>query len=263
MRTPLMALNFKIELMQSKQPFADAADFEMLRRNVRRLKHLADGVMRLERSKISEIPVRPVPIEVERYVRNVVADLREEAERKGQRVDVDVDPSLRAELDPDLMTDALGNFIDNAIRHTAHGIVRVAVEQAGDRLVFVVIDQGPGLPEEQRNAPFTPSQPTAGGAGLGPKRKLVVIGGRDDDHRWSFKKVSAAERRIIAQNDPRQIMAELRFSYGLPGAASAGLLQRAVLLGILEAPSGFEPEMEVLQTLEWSQSAKHFSVFAQ
>jgi len=180
MRTPLSALALKTELLQRHQAFADSTDFEMIRRNIRRLKVLVEGVMRLERSKVSEIPVRPVLIDVERSVMEMVDDLREEAEQKGLRITVDVEPALRAELDPDLLTDALGNFVDNAIRHTAHGTVRVAVERVSDRLVFCVTDTGPGLPEDQRNAPFTPKQSTGRGAGLGlliAYRAVEALGG--------------------------------------------------------------------------------------
>ena len=52
---------------------------------------------------------------------------------------------------------------------------------------------------------------------------------------------------------------ELRFSYGLPVTAGAGLLDRAVLLRILEAPSGFEPEMEVLQLGTLPRNARTYA----
>ena len=169
MRTPLSALTLKAHAIEHKQPLPDSADFDVLRRNVRRLQFLVEGVLRLERSQVSEIPVRLVPLEVEGFIQEMMADFRDDAEQKGLRVDVEADPALRAELDPDLLTDALGNFVSNAIRYTEHGFVRVSLEQVDDRIVCRVTDSGPGLSEEQRNrlsAPLQPSRPGSYGLGL-------------------------------------------------------------------------------------------------
>lgn len=181
MRTPLSAVAVKTQAMEHKHPFAESADFEVLRRNIRRLKFLVEGVLRLERSKISEIPVRPVPIGLRRFIQDVVTDLREDAEQKDLRVDVEADAALEAELDFDLLTDALGNFVSNAIRYTDHGFVRVSLEKAGDRLVFCVTDSGPGLSEQQRAELFAPSRPSRPGSfGLGlviAYRAVEALGG--------------------------------------------------------------------------------------
>jgi signal transduction histidine kinase len=66
---------------------------------------------------------------------------------------------------------ALGNLVDNALRHGA-GTVSVVAEPAGDELQVHVRDEGPGFPEEFLPRAFErftrPGQDRAGrGTGLG------------------------------------------------------------------------------------------------
>jgi PAS domain S-box-containing protein len=76
----------------------------------------------------------------------------------------------------------LHNLINNALKHHDRdaGIVKVSVESTGPRLRFSVIDDGPGVPEEYREAIFDmfrtlkPRDETEGsGMGLALVRKIV------------------------------------------------------------------------------------------
>jgi len=56
------------------------------------------------------------------------------------------------DVDPTLIGRALGNLIENAVRH-AGGVHRLAITTTGARLSFEVLDQGPGFsPEVMRRA---------------------------------------------------------------------------------------------------------------
>ena len=79
--------------------------------------------------------------------------------------------------DPDRLAQALRNLLTNAIKHTAEGEghvrLTVAAEPSG-QLHFVVEDDGPGIPADQREMVFDrfhrtdPARDRAsGGAGLG------------------------------------------------------------------------------------------------
>jgi signal transduction histidine kinase len=65
------------------------------------------------------------------------------------------------------------NLVDNAVRHAAT-VVRVRVRQEDGEAVLEVLDDGPGIPEEEREAVFDrftrldeARARDAGGAGLG------------------------------------------------------------------------------------------------
>ena len=79
--------------------------------------------------------------------------------------------------DPDRLAQALRNLGRNAIDHTEEGtgLVRLEVEPAGqDRVRFTVIDDGPGIPPDERERVFerfhridAGRSRKMGGAGLG------------------------------------------------------------------------------------------------
>jgi two-component system sensor histidine kinase TctE len=75
-----------------------------------------------------------------------------------------------ARVQPDLMAEALGNLLDNAIRYTPAG-GRVLIKVMDNPPRVQVADSGPGIPEDERQAAFEPfvrGRSTAGeGSGLG------------------------------------------------------------------------------------------------
>lgn len=107
------------------------------------------------------------------------ADLREVAERvlavvrrtpDGARLswEVEIAPGSVARIDADDLTEVLGNLVENAARHARHR-VRLANRFEGGQTVLSVADDGPGIPEGQREAALGRGGrlDERGGAGLG------------------------------------------------------------------------------------------------
>jgi signal transduction histidine kinase len=84
-----------------------------------------------------------------------VADFYEPlAERKGITLALET-TATPAEMpgDPNLLFEAIGNLVDNAIKFTpANGSVVLRIIARDDGLGFEVCDSGPGIPEAERNA---------------------------------------------------------------------------------------------------------------
>ncbi len=120
---------------------------------------------------------------------------------------------LRA--DPDRLAQALRNLARNAIEHTASpdGLVRLDVAAiAGDRVRFVVADDGPGIAPDQRELIFdrfhrtdTARDRASGGAGLG----LAIVRAI----------VLAHSGRVVAGEQPG---GGARVALELPGFTAAG-----------------------------------------
>jgi len=74
-------------------------------------------------------------------------------ERTERGMDLVFDAHVPAEweirIDADSFADVFGNLLDNAARH-ARRVVRVEAEQQAGRLTFIVDDDGPGIPVDQR-----------------------------------------------------------------------------------------------------------------
>jgi two-component system OmpR family sensor kinase len=94
-----------------------------------------------------------------------------------RRFEVGPVPDARLRADPDRIAQALRNLIGNAIEHTEPplGLVRLEVTALpGDRIRFVVLDDGPGIASDQLDEVFerfhrtdAGRSRTTGGAGLG------------------------------------------------------------------------------------------------
>lgn len=181
LRTPVSTLNLSVQQLERGQGAPDTRALERLRRTVGRLGRLVDGILRLERFKPEELPVHPESLAPAQIIDQIVADYEHDARSKGLRLEVSANRSARMQVDRDLLVDALGNLIQNALKYTAKGFVRVTLEEREDAVVFKVEDSGPGIsPERQRELfrPVYPGQP--GGVGLGLSiafRAAVAQGG--------------------------------------------------------------------------------------
>lgn len=168
LRTPISAVMMQVELLEQGGQTPDTEAVKRLRRNLRRVGVLVDGILRLERFQTWEVPVRPEEIVPAQLVDDLVSDHERTAARKGLRVEVHVNRSLRMIVDPDLFSDALGNLIQNAIKYTHDGFVIVEATEQEDAVVFSVRDSGPGIDAEAQRWLFKQSQPgSLGGAGIG------------------------------------------------------------------------------------------------
>jgi signal transduction histidine kinase len=186
LRTPLSALSLQLERLERKDRPPDAETVSKLRRNVRRIRRLVDGILRLERFQTWEVPVHPEETRPAQLVDAIISDHELEAARKGLRFEAHVNRSLRMTIDPELFVDALGNLVQNAIKYTTEGFVIVDAAEHDDGVVFRVRDSGPGISAERRRQLFKSAQPgSLGGAGLGlliAQHAAQAQGGQVDVH---------------------------------------------------------------------------------
>jgi signal transduction histidine kinase len=129
------------------------------------------------------------PFDLTALLQSLVDDLQPQAELKGVTLTLDrpATPCL-GEGDTHLLTRAVENLLDNALRYTpSGGSVRVTCASAPDALTFSVADTGPGIPAQDLPHLFTPlfrgetsRNRRTGGAGLGltiARRILAAHGG--------------------------------------------------------------------------------------
>jgi signal transduction histidine kinase len=167
LRTPLGTVSLQVHrLERAGGPGAGAV--LKLRRSTKRIRSLVDGILRLERFRPAEQPVRPAEVSPAHVVDEIMGDHEAAAARKGLRFEAHVDRSCRMTVDLALFEDALGNLVDNAVKYTERGFVIVESDDCGDEVTFRVRDSGPGIPAEKRAGLFRDIQPgTVNGTGLG------------------------------------------------------------------------------------------------
>lgn len=98
------------------------------------------------------VPFDPLPI-----VEHVAEEGRQAAEAKGLAFSTHLPGRLpQASGDAQGFSVSLGHIVENAVKFTSAGSVRLSAEVEGDRVSFAVQDTGPGVPEEHRDRIFNP-----------------------------------------------------------------------------------------------------------
>jgi two-component system OmpR family sensor kinase len=176
LRTPLTVIGGQLEVLaaQSNPPGEEVRRVERLvRAEIARVSRLVDDLLLLAKAEQTQF-LRLEPIDLPAYVRELWDGMSLIADR---RFELGPIPAGTLRADPDRLAQALRNLLSNAIAHTAsgEGLVRLGVEREGaDHLRFVVEDDGPGIPPDQRERVFDRFHRTdaardraSGGTGLG------------------------------------------------------------------------------------------------
>jgi two-component system, OmpR family, sensor kinase len=136
-----------------------------------RLAQLAEDLLVVARSAEGELPVRPESLRA----RELLEDVRERfADRAGQRnrsIRVEAEDGLRLSGDPLRVRQALGNLVDNALRH-GDGEIVLRSRRASTGVELEVSDTGPGFEPAIADRAFErfargDQARTRGGTGLG------------------------------------------------------------------------------------------------
>jgi signal transduction histidine kinase len=176
LRTPLTVIRGQLEVLAASDdpPPDEVRRVErVVQAEVTRMTRLVDDLMLLTAAEQDGF-LRPEPIDLAEFIGELWDGLSLTAER---HFELGAIPAGTLFADPDRLAQALRNLGRNAIDQTAPvtGLVRLeAAALAGGRLRFAVIDDGPGIPEAERERVFERLYRTdaarsrlSGGSGLG------------------------------------------------------------------------------------------------
>jgi heavy metal sensor kinase len=143
LRTPLATLKTELEVAL-RQP-RSAADLEhaivSAAEETDRLVRLAENLLLVARSDQGALTVARDPISVDALLAEVAGRFRSSAEAAGRVVEVEGDSGTELEGDRERLQQALGNLVDNALRHGA-GEVRLHAVGRDGLVELHVIDRG-------------------------------------------------------------------------------------------------------------------------
>jgi two-component system, OmpR family, sensor kinase len=152
LRTPLTALHLQMGTLARAANETERHDaMEKLSAGMQRAIRLVEQMLSFARQQpraeptLTQVPLADV-------VREVVAELVPLADVK--HIDLGISNSQDAFVlgDPDALRTLTRNLVDNAVRYTPDGgRVDVSVERSGDAAILKVVDNGPGIPLEERS----------------------------------------------------------------------------------------------------------------
>jgi two-component system, OmpR family, sensor kinase len=177
LRTPLANLKAELDLALRRARTTDEleAALRSASEETDRLIRLAEDLLVLARAKDGRLPVRREDVDAGALVRDIVGTFAGRASERSITLEHDAADVVRASLDPLRMTQAVGNLLDNALRHTPEGgRVLVRMAKRNGELAISVEDDGPGFSPafvDEAFEPFSRDDPartrTDGGVGLG------------------------------------------------------------------------------------------------
>ncbi len=162
LRTPLTRMRLALALAE------DDPEAAALKTDVDEMERMIDGFLAFARGEEGEAPAQT-------DLRAIVEAIVEAETAAGHSVDlaVQADRDFNTLLRPDTIRRCVQNLIGNAVKYG--GAVQVALDASRSHVGVTIEDNGPGIPEAQREAAFRPfyrldaarNMDGGGGSGLG------------------------------------------------------------------------------------------------
>ena len=172
LRTPLAILRAEVELTRDRvEDHAARSSLDTALQEADRLAALVDDLLLLARSDAGHLDGHRA-LDLDELVGAVTARFGTLAERRGVRLTSTGAAVVRGDFSE--VERAVGNLVDNALRHTPEGgVVSIEIRPAPFGADVVVSDTGPGVPVERLHSLFDrfsrldSARHEPGGAGLG------------------------------------------------------------------------------------------------
>ena len=178
-RTPLNALLGLARL--ARQPGVDESRrrqyIEQISDSAETLSGILSDILDLSKIEAGKMHLEEEPFDLHGLLRTVHQAYGTLADTKGLDMSVELDEDLPAVVvgDPVRVRQILSNYLNNALKFTENGSIRLSVRRTrADRVRFEVTDTGPGIDEAQQALLFRPFSQAdvsrarrVGGTGLG------------------------------------------------------------------------------------------------
>jgi len=170
LRTPLTRMKLQLAML------GDSEDVDALKRDVTEMEHMITGYLDFARGQEAErstaVDLGGMLDDIARAACGNGGGLPAGAGTGPERVSIERDGDLTLPLRAGAMRRCMANLVQNALRHGQR--VWICARRNGGSIDITVDDDGPGVPDSQREAVFRPfyrldkaRNPDTGGVGLG------------------------------------------------------------------------------------------------
>ena len=188
LRNPISAiLGFANILVESNKNDQDIPEYaKIILEASQQMENMVDDLLVSAINDATDFSINPAPFGLIRLVNQIVANFKESAEIKNQRIHFYYsDNSIRINADASKLREVIENLISNAIKYSETGKeIKIYVEKLDQKVTIKVTDEGPGMSDADKAKVFgkftcLSAKPTAGesstGLGLFIVKKLVEL----------------------------------------------------------------------------------------
>jgi two-component system OmpR family sensor kinase len=177
LRSPLTALSLQAGRLADAPMSSSARErLGVLRQGIERARNLLEQLLSMARAQSPDASRVTVSVSVKEVYRKVLEDLMPLAQAKQIDIGVIDGPDARIQAsEPDVLA-IVRNLVDNALRYTPeHGRIDLGVSHADGRVVLSVEDNGPGIPQAERERVFDPFYRIMGTGAIGSGLGLSIV----------------------------------------------------------------------------------------
>jgi signal transduction histidine kinase len=199
LRSPLSIVSMAADAIRDTGGDAWGEELGMIKRAVSRMNRLILDLLDVTRMESGRVTFKMGTVDPAAVAGEAIEAFRQQAERRSLALELTLAPSLPAlRADRDRVLQALSNLLDNAIKFTDSGAVRVAVDdEDGAAVRFTVADTGQGIDGAQLPHLFERFWRTEPGRRAGNGLGLAIVKGIADAHGGRVAVESAPGRGAV------------------------------------------------------------------
>jgi two-component system, OmpR family, osmolarity sensor histidine kinase EnvZ len=159
LRTPLTRMKLQLALLEVEEGAGE------LKKDVAEMEHMIEGYLAFARGEGSEA-ISPTRLN------DILGEVVAQSHRQDAKIKLHCEEEITLPLRPNAFKRCLTNIVENALRYGENVSLRAA--RRGGVVEITIDDDGPGIPEDQREEVFRPffridksRNPETGGVGLG------------------------------------------------------------------------------------------------
>lgn len=180
LKVPLQPIIGFSDLIQSNNRLTSEQKNELLKiisRNAKKLDLLANNILDYARMENNIFKLNIELVDIVKTIKELIDDYQMQADKKGLVIDfVNNLKNQGYHLDKLRITEVLDNLINNAIKFTQKGLVRISVIETNNNLNIKIMDTGTGIEDKDKEKLFSKFFTTDTiGTGLGLYLSKIIV----------------------------------------------------------------------------------------
>ncbi|MBN1622030.1 MAG: HAMP domain-containing protein [Endomicrobiales bacterium] len=149
MRTPLTAIKGFAETLKENARGEDAHYVDVIQKHSERLINIVNDLLVLSRLESRSFSLELSSIDIMKLIKDVAVMFDEKIKEKGLDLQIDAVSNIKPiKADPFRLEQVFINLIDNSIKYTEKGIIRIDLSQDEKNTIITIKDTGIGIPKE-------------------------------------------------------------------------------------------------------------------
>ncbi|MCP2014635.1 two-component system sensor histidine kinase BaeS [Deinococcus sp. HSC-46F16] len=207
LRTPIAIMQARLDALEDGVYPLEPQQVALLSAQTQLLTRLVGDLRTLTLADAGRLGLQPLPVDLAEVAAQVVRDLGDRAAARGIELRLSAQPTPLV-ADRDRVQQVTANLVDNALRH-ARQRVELQVEPCGGQATLHVDDDGPGIPDDLRQAVFArftrldeSRTRDTGGSGLGLAIVQALAGAHGGQARAAASPLGGARFSIYLPSEP-------------------------------------------------------------